>query len=207
MTLPSSYPPNTNPHSPLPRSPSMKVSFPNNTSSPTTSQPTEPPPNITSQQYHCQKWSLPPGYKIMYHEHDGRMYYLDLSNNSTTWTHPYYNNPYNNNIIYNNTLGNQYLNNTTIPDNPYLAQRRPDSHQCCAFFSIPCFPLGFFALYHSIMVNKKWNNGRYGDSYEHSRQAYRYASWGVLFWVLILLVRISKTRDWKQGNWFDWDWG
>ena len=75
-------------------------------------------------------------------------------------------------------------------ETPMTASKRPDSHQCCAVLSCLVFPpLEIFALVHSIMTYRSWNQGNYGNAVDHSRQAYIFAWWGVAFFVVYVVYR------------------
>mmetsp|Transcript_14859 Transcript_14859/g.17578 ORF Transcript_14859/g.17578 Transcript_14859/m.17578 type:complete len:260 (-) Transcript_14859:554-1333(-) len=85
-------------------------------------------------------------------------------------------------------------------DSPNTAYRHPDSHQCCACFSCLVFPpLGICAVVHSVLTGRRWNEGRYGESHEHSRQAYNYAWWAVAVFLGIVLWQYLVV----DGNWPD----
>jgi hypothetical protein len=134
----------------------------------------DPPPQSSSNTYHMTQhghsnWDLPSGWKIAHRETDGRMYYFELGTGKTSWNHPLAGQD-----VVRNQAGGVGL------ETPYNASRRPDSHQCCAVFSCFVFPpLGIFALIHSIMTYRTWSQGKYGDSYDHSKQAYNFSWWAV----------------------------
>lgn len=135
---------------------------------------TEAAPQCSSNTYHMTQtghsnWELPSGWKVAYRESDGRMYYFELATGKTTWNHPLA------------PTDNVDKNGIRVGlETPSTASRRPDSHQCCALFSCVVFPpLGIFALVHSIMTYRSWSRGKYGDAYDHSRQAYNFAWWAV----------------------------
>lgn len=96
-------------------------------------------------------------------------------------------------------------------DNPLHATRRPDSHQCCACFSLAMCPcLGACAMMHSYQVDRAWNDGRYGDAVNHSKQAYNYAQCAVVLGIVLVVVWLIRRRDgdweWPDWNLFD-EWG
>jgi hypothetical protein len=114
----------------------------------------------------------------------------------------------------NRNLQQQQLPPPPYPDNsggnwnehPSHATRRPDNHQCYCFFALClCPPVGILALYHSIQVDRCWDQGLYGDAVNHGRQAPKYACLGtlvgVIFWIYLLFIR---GNDWE---WPDWDFG
>ena len=76
-----------------------------------------------------------------------------------------------------------------LQDTPTNANLRPDSHQCCAVISFFAFPpLGCCAVFHSCMVDRAWSQGRYGDSVNHSRQSYNYAWFGVVVFIVGIII-------------------
>jgi len=102
---------------------------------------------------------------------------------------------------------------TTLPppgheEDPYVASRRPDNHQCGAIASlILCPPLGLFALYHSIRVDQCWKGGQYSDAVIHSRQSPQFSSWGILlgavFWICWFFFRRGRGEwEWPEWNIF-----
>jgi len=108
-----------------------------------------------------------------------------------------------------------YKNNDAASDyqpmqeHPSRAAHRPDNHQCNAFCSLClCPPVGIIALYHSISVDRCWNQGLYGDSVNHARQAPKYACLGnvvgIGFWIYWLFFREGSEFEWPD---FDFDWG
>jgi len=117
--------------------------------------------------------------------------------------------------------GRQQLNQTTTTtggigdggkrtmggfESPNTAYRHPDSHQCCACFSCLVFPpLGVCAVVHSVLTGRSWSEGRYGESHEHSRQAYNYAWWAVaVFLGIVCWKYFLVDGNWPDfGNWFN----
>lgn len=182
-----------------------------------------PPPPVQSSTYHLNQsgnneWSLPPGWKIAHRDSDGRMYYWNMSTGQTTWCHPLA--PTGNGNGRNTTSPSPlfpFMNNTNtnslspadqadiirkrqLMETPANASKRPDSHNCCAIFSCIVFPpLGIFALIHSILTYRSWGEGRYGDSHDHSKQAYTFAWWAIAIFVGFVVYHFI-LRDWN------WDW-
>lgn len=162
-----------------------------------------PPPQVQSNTYHLNQsgnnqWALPPGWKIAHRDTDGRMYYWDMTTGQTLWSHPL-------------AVGterppnfNPSLEHTRrFMETPENASKRPDSHNCCAVFSCIVFPpLGLFALIHSIMTYRSWSQGRYGDSHDHSRQAYNFAWWAIAIFIAFMIYRFV-LRDGTPWNIFD----
>ena len=88
-------------------------------------------------------------------------------------------------------------------ETPANASKRPDSHNCCAFFSCMVFPpLGIFALVHSFLTYRSWGEGRYGDAHDHSRQALNFAWWAIAIFIGYLVYRCF-FRDGAAWNFFD----
>jgi hypothetical protein len=92
-------------------------------------------------------------------------------------------------------------------EHPSHATRRPENHQCDAVVALCLFPpLGILALYHSIQVDRCWQQGLYGDSVNHARQAPKYAGFGIfvgiVFWIYVIFFRDEPFR-WPDWN-FDW---
>jgi hypothetical protein len=91
-------------------------------------------------------------------------------------------------------------------DTPFSASRRPENHQCYAVTAlILCFPLGVCAVLQSIMVDRAWEQGKYGDAVNHSRQASNYACFGtfvgVCFWIYWLLFHEgNQLFKWPDFN-------
>jgi len=87
------------------------------------------------------------------------------------------------------------------------ARRPPDNHECYSVMALLlCFPIGLLACYHSLQVNRTWEQGRYGQAYNHSRQASKYAcagtALGCCFWFFFLVIRPeSKVVDWQWPDW------
>ncbi len=167
----------------------------------------ESPPKSTSNTYHMTQtghinWQLPSGWKVAHREHDGRMYYFELATGKTSWNHPFAL-PDNDGV---NLNGDR---NRAEVETPFSASRRPDSHQCCAIFSCVVFPpLGIFALVHSIMTYRSWSRGKYGDAYDHSRQAYNFAWWAVaIFLGFVFYQYFIIGNGWNfVSNIFSFDW-
>jgi hypothetical protein len=102
------------------------------------------------------------------------MYYFELATGKTTWNHP-------------STPSFPAQDGGNVgQETPMTASKRPDSHQCCAVLSCLVFPpLEIFALVHSIMTYRSWNQGNYWNAVDHSRQAYTFAWWGVAIFALL----------------------
>ena len=139
---------------------------------------TDPAPQSSSNTYHTTQsenlnWQLPPGWKLAYRENDGRPYYFELATGKTSWNHPHA-------PPDTEQKGKRNMYGGVGMETPATAAKRPDSHQCCALFSCVVFPpLGIFALVHSTLTYRAWSKGKYGDAYDHSRQAYNFAWWAV----------------------------
>ena len=96
-------------------------------------------------------------------------------------------------------------------DTPDNASRRPKNHQMYAVCSLFLFfPIGIFAMYHSLQVDAAWKQARFGDSWNHSRQARQYSGFGnfcgLIFWIWLLFFREPRVIDWKWPD-FDFDMG
>lgn len=91
---------------------------------------------------------------------------------------------------------------------PHSARDRPPSHQCCAVVSMAAFlPLGICATIHSSRVKKAWDEGRYGDAIDHSTQAYNYAWFAYLIFIILFLyfwLRDGDAMDFDFDG-FDFD--
>jgi hypothetical protein len=143
--------------------------------------------------------SLPPGWATAVAQ-DGRIYYWEQSTGATSWTHPLAPQPppppvdhmiapsmsSRSGIMATRSMKSQPSMNEF--DTPFNASRRPDSHQCYAVISIILFfPLGLCALIQSFNVDEAWDNARYGDAVNHSRQALLYSriscAIGAIFWI------------------------
>ena len=163
---------------------------------------TKSAPKSTSNTYHMTQagnsnWQLPPGWKVAHRETDGRMYFFELATGKTSWNHP--------SIQAQKTINGEIA--SSIAESPATASRRPDSHQCCAVFSCLVFPpLGIFALVHSIMTYRTWSNGKYGDAFDHSRQAYNFAWWAIAIFLGYVAYRFffGDGGGWEGLNIFDW---
>ncbi len=163
-----------------------------------------PPPMSSSNTYHLTQtgnatWELPPGWKIAYREHDGRMYYFELATGKTSWSHPFAS------LV--DPEGSGGRGSFVSVETPQTASRRPDSHQCLAAFACFVFPpLGIPALIHSFLTYRAWSRGRYGDAYDHSRQAYNFAWWAVALFVAYVIYRIfwDGGPGWEFFRFWDW---
>ena len=175
-----------------------------------------PSPIVDSGTFHQQdQWTVPPGWKSATRESDGKLYYWEVATGRTSWTHPFATVGLNPTAASTDTFLKQNLTsrfwnsdsrNTRAFDTPMAASQRPDSHQCCALFScVLFFPLGICAMIHSFLTDKRWSDGRYGDSVNHSRQAYNYSWWGVFIGVILLIYWFFITGDGFPdfGEWFD----
>jgi hypothetical protein len=180
---------------------------------------------------------LPEGWTTAVDPTDGRIFYYNTSSGERSWRHPSAppeeddnknsdtktksifgrNSILRKNTRFSNPLqGQQQL--PPLPPNaspggmydehPSHATGRPDNHQCDAFAAL-CFcpPIGTLALYHSIQVDRKWQQGLYGDSVNHARQAPKFAWFGILvgtiFWIYWIFFR-ENDFDWPD---WDFDWG
>lgn len=80
-------------------------------------------------------------------------------------------------------------------------RQQPSNHMCMAITSTILFPpLGICALLHSLKVNKTYDNERYQDAKYHSDQAYNYAWFGCLCFVIMVIC------IWLRDGDADWDW-
>ena len=157
---------------------------------------TSPPPQVQSNTYHenqtgSNPWKLPPGWKVAHRESDGCMYYWNMTTSQTSWSHPLAPPPPGGFGTNSGAgagagaggagaggAGSRYL------ETPENASKRPDSHNCFAVVAcILCAPLGIFALIHSFLTYRSWAAGRYGDSYDHSRQAHTFAWWAIAVFI------------------------
>eukprot|EP00568_Trieres_chinensis_P010329 CAMPEP_0183299228 /NCGR_PEP_ID=MMETSP0160_2-20130417/6017_1 /TAXON_ID=2839 ORGANISM="Odontella Sinensis, Strain Grunow 1884" /NCGR_SAMPLE_ID=MMETSP0160_2 /ASSEMBLY_ACC=CAM_ASM_000250 /LENGTH=240 /DNA_ID=CAMNT_0025461429 /DNA_START=65 /DNA_END=787 /DNA_ORIENTATION=- len=174
---------------------------------------------------------LPTGWEIAFHPADGRMYYVENETGRTSWSHPFSGRGPDPVPRYARqsdrsgagTLGdrwrrwrgsrqsdaiNQYSYQESMLESPNAASRYPDSHQCCAVFSCLVMPpLGLCALFHSSKVNRAWNEGRYIDAIDHSRQAYNYAWYGVALAICIVLYFwiTNNDFDFNFDEWLDFN--
>ncbi len=182
---------------------------------------TSSPPQVRSNTYHLDQtgnnneWALPHGWKVAHRDTDGRLYYWNMTTGQSSWSHPLAATTPSN---YHGSRSSTLFPNTNplsaadqadlerrqrLMETPQNAHRRPDSHNCCAVFSCLVFPpLGIFALIHSMMTYRSWSNGRYGDSHDHSRQAYNFAWWAIAIFVAFLIYRFV-WRDGTPWNIFD----
>ena len=195
--------PSSSPYHSYPSSTAYPATFSKNESSyPVARDPvdyeTEPAPQSSSNTYHMTEtgnsnWQLPSGWKIAHRQSDGRMYYFELASGKTSWNHPYARDS--------DTVGPH----ARYQETPATAGRRPDSHQCCAVFSCLVFPpLGIFALVHSVMTYRAWSRGKYGDAFDHSRQAYNFAWWAVaIFLGFVAYHFFVDGPGWNGFNLFD----
>jgi hypothetical protein len=169
-------------------------------------------------------WSLPPGWIVERQESDGRLYYHDVATGRMSWVHPMAKEPNDEGkepeprSLWGRLFGSSSATahpvggptggrRTSLLDTPMNATRRPDSHQCCAFFSlIVCLPMGLCALIHSFKVDQAWKEGRYGDSLNHSRQSYNYACWGTVFGISLLFIWWFSEHEFQFPDW-DFDFG
>lgn len=99
--------------------------------------------------------------------------------------------------------------NNAVPlppaENPYMASRRPDNHQCGAIAAlILCPPLGIFALYHSVRVDQCWKAGQYSDAIIHSRQSPQFSSWGMMIGIIFWICWFFFRRGRGEWEWPDW---
>ena len=93
-------------------------------------------------------------------------------------------------------------------ENPYMASRRPDNHQCGAIAALVlCPPLGIFALYHSIRVDQCWKAQQYSGAYIHSRQSPQFSSWGMMIGIIFWICWFFFRRGRGEWEWPDWKFG
>lgn len=191
-------------------------------------------PEAAAGQRHRPYATLPEGWTTACDPSDGRAYYWNAATGQTSWTHPQFAaqrqqqqttednrspssfwQPSSWFPTRNNDTGappSKPQQQPFAPEDPAFASRRPDNHECYCVLSLLLFaPVGLAACYHSVMVNRRWGQGRYGEAVHHARQAPRYAcagvSAGVAFWIFVLLVREeSRVVDWRWPDW-DFDWG
>lgn len=163
-----------------------------------TTQPPPPAPSVgAAGTSHLA--SLPPGWATAVAQ-DGRIYYWEQSTGNATWNHPRVPPPppppvdhviapsmsSRSGIMATRSMKSQPSLNEF--DTPLNASRRPDSHQCYALVSLVLFfPVGLCALIQSMSVDDAWDNARYGDAVNHSRQALLYGrlacALGTVFWI------------------------
>ena len=188
-----------------------------------------PPPSPSSTSAHAFA-SLPEGWTTACDPRDGRLYYWNSNTGQTSWTHPRKIPPPppdvgRSDLSYFSFFQKSrpsYFQHELLspesergqPENPLHASRQPDSHECYSFTALLLFaPIGIAACYHSIQVNRKWRQGRYGEAVNHARQAPKYACFGValgiIVWTYILAFREeTKVVDWQWPDWnFDFNFG
>jgi hypothetical protein len=106
---------------------------------------------------------------------------------------------------------NHYHHHPTlgVGEDPYMANKRPDNHQCQAVACLVlCLPLGLLAMYHSVRVDQCWKGREYSDAVVASRQSQQYSSWGnfigVIFWICWFFFRRGRGEwewpDWRLGE-------
>lgn len=148
---------------------------------------------------------VPEGWTTAVDPNDGRMYYLELSTGRTSYAHPYAGSG---RTLVANFWGSPSSTATSLyHETPSDARHRPDNHQCEAVLATVLFPpLGIFALFHSIQVDRCWAMGAYSASLMHSRQAPNYASCsifiGIIMWIYLLFFR-ERDFQWPNWNLFD----
>lgn len=166
------------------------------------------------QQQQQPQIQLPPGWYIASTKEDGQLYYYEQSTGRTSWVHPSL-------MMANNMAGGTsfeyqsphpcHPNHQELGirpdynyyDTPYNATKRPKNYQMYCVCSVILFaPFGIIAMYHSLQVDVAWKQSRFGDSYNHSRQAKQYSGFanflGLILWTYILLFRKeSRLVDWK----------
>eukprot|EP00429_Kryptoperidinium_foliaceum_P049536 CAMPEP_0176121394 /NCGR_PEP_ID=MMETSP0120_2-20121206/61101_1 /TAXON_ID=160619 /ORGANISM="Kryptoperidinium foliaceum, Strain CCMP 1326" /LENGTH=156 /DNA_ID=CAMNT_0017455935 /DNA_START=90 /DNA_END=557 /DNA_ORIENTATION=- len=133
----------------------------------TSTVPPPPPPADGSSQ-----WSqLPPGWSTAISPHDGRIYYWEQATCRTSWTHPLASSQGPAREVpppgplgrFGKFFGGSRnmtmpLNPNDIYDTPRNARSRPDNHQCHAVAALVlCPPVGVFAVFQSIMVDRSWS--------------------------------------------------
>lgn len=170
--------------------------------------------------------SVPPGWTTEVDTRDGRLFYYNAATGAATWTHPHA--PPSNDQPDNGSTPARNSGTRDGPqpppfdyvstpqqqgyhaagrgeENPYIASRRPDNHQCSALAALLlCPPLGVFAMYHSIRVDQCWKTGQYSDSVIHARQAPQFGSWGIMlggiFWICWFFFRRGRG-EWEWPEW------
>ena len=166
--------------------------------------------------------TLPPGWTTEADPTDGRLFYWHAASGASSWTHPHASQ-----FTSSSHESSSSFQYTTAPtrqpvvpkspppsavtgeENPYMASRRPDNHQCGAVAALfLCPPLGLLALYHSIRVDQCWKSGQYSDAVIHARQSPQFSSWGIMlgavFWICWFFFRQGRGEwewpDWKLGD-------
>jgi hypothetical protein len=171
---------------------------------------------------------LPEGWTTAVDPNDGRIFYYNNSTGERSFRHPsapsedQYNNSSTKtsaNMDKKTRFGITQEFPSPPPDaspggvwneDPSHATRRPDNHQCYAFAALCFCPLvGTLALYHSIQVDRCWEQGRYGDAVNHARQAPKYAWFGIfigiIFWIFTIYWIFFYGNDYEWPDWdFDW---
>jgi hypothetical protein len=99
---------------------------------------------------------------------------------------------------------NMNVTRSEYHDTPWNSSRRAENHQCYAVTALVlCFPIGAFAMYHSIQVDRSWEQSKFGDAVNHSRQASNFACFGtfigICFWIYWFLFADGKF-DWPDFN-------
>jgi hypothetical protein len=189
--------------------------------------PPLPPQNVNSPYE-----TLPPGWSVVTSSSDGRIYYWEKGTGRTSWTHPLAADmppsaartlgqlsppppPEPTRTHYPRQqqrsggwspwgFGNNDMTRSEWHDTPLNATRRPENHQCYAICSLFLFfPLGLCACMHSFQVDRSWQQGRFGDAVNHSRQATNYACFGtfvgICIWIYLLVLR-ERRFEWPDWN-------
>ena len=178
--------------------------------------------------------TLPAGWTTEADPNDGRIFYWHAASGTSSWTHPNAAISVSSNIT-SRDQGSRPRSpdessfhyvpapNSSFPrtqagtaaplpplpaENPYMASRRPDNHQCGAIAAlILCPPLGIFALYHSIRVDQCWKAGQYSDAFVHSRQSPQFSSWGMMIGIIFWICWFFFRRGRGEWEWPDWKFG
>ena len=188
------------------------------------------PPPPPSDQQAKPFVALPAGWSTAISPEDGRIYYWEKATGRTSWTHPLAvpptqapqqsplpppnDHPQTSRNVWSgvndhpqtsrNVLGGMNMTRSEYHDTPWNAARRAENHQCLAVTALfLCFPFGVCAMYNSIQVDRAWEQSRYGDAENHSRQASNFACFGtyfgICFWIYWFLFR-DGNFDWPDFN-------
>jgi hypothetical protein len=192
------------------------------------------PPPPPSDQEEKPFVALPTGWSTAISPEDGRIYYWEEATGRTSWTHPlavpptqapqqsplpppndlpqasrtFWSGGNGHRKTSKNFLGGMHMTRSEYHDTPFNATQRAGNHQCYAVTALVlCFPMGAFAMYHSIQVDRAWEQTRFGDAVNHSRQASKFACFGtfigVCFWIYWLLFHNGNSLfEWPD---FDFD--
>jgi hypothetical protein len=59
-------------------------------------------------------------------------------------------------------------------------------------------------MIHSTLTYRSWSQGRYGDAYDHSKQAYQFAQWGIIVFLGIVVIQ-TFFPEWNLDIFKIWD--